>query len=295
MLPVRLGDPRALVGHGERHRVRARLHLDPHDSPLRSVLDGVPDEVRHRAAHARAVHRGLRAPRPGHLHRRGRELRGHLPREDRQVHRPPVDHAGPAARVHQQLAHHVAQPLGRVPAALQALPVQVQVRLRVRQDHVGAGDEDRERGPQLVARLLDQPALHQGRALQPLQHRVERGRERPRLGRPLRAPHPQAQVRRPDPLGRGPHPLERAHRPARPPPRERHRDRQQERRGEHAPQARVDPGARDGALDPVGAGLGVLLLRDRGDREDQDHREVDRERPGERQADPQRVHCASRR
>ena len=48
-----------------------------------------------------------------------------------------------ASRVDQQLAHGVTQPLGRVPAALQAFSVEVEVRFGVAQQHVGPGDQDR--------------------------------------------------------------------------------------------------------------------------------------------------------
>ena len=107
---------------------------------------------------------------------------------------------------------------GGLPRPFQPAPVDLDGRLRVGQEHVGVGHQHRQRHAQLVAGLLDQPPLRLGGLLEAVEHRVEARRERHHLGRAAVQPDAAAQVGGLDVLGDRPDPVDRAHRPAGPPP-----------------------------------------------------------------------------
>jgi hypothetical protein len=138
-----------------------------------------------------------------------------------------------------------------------------------------------------VAGLLDELALRVGGVLQAVEHGVEAGGQRHQLGRTAVEAYAAAEVGGLDVLSDGPDPVDRAHRPPGPPPRQ-GGGRGTERGDGPARPRRPAGGVGRGGGDHAVARLDRLVLGGDGDAEQQQDRQVDGEEAEHRQPHPQR-------
>ena len=176
--------------------------------------------------------------------------------------------------------------IARGPGSFQSLPVDLDGRVRVGERDIGVRRQHRQWSAQFVARLLDQLALCLGCVFEPTEHGVEAGGECHHLGRPVIEPDATAQVGALDVLGDPAYPIDGAHRPSRPPPRQSGGRRSERDDRPCQPWRLVDIGG-GGDLDAVKR-LRCLGLGHERHAEQEEDRDVDREEPDQCKLHPQR-------
>ena len=203
----------ALVAHAELERADLAARLEPDGA--RAVAERVVDEVAERLLEPQPVAGELeppaRRPRAGARPRPRARRTGARPSRAARAPRPlRVSRSSPSsdAREHEQVVGEQREPVGLLGRGARRGP-QLVGATRPPQRQLELGLQQRERRPQLVARLGDEAALALEPGLEPGEHLVQRSREpaisssRRRDGKPLR---PAAAPRSPPRGGASPRP-----------------------------------------------------------------------------------------